>query len=95
MLDWFWLLRWPSWKVRIRTWYWIMRYGGKGRIPKDVVFRALKRSADRMEENLRKARESMDLERVSESERLMLREALMKAQGFQSAVDDKFGPDSI
>lgn len=46
---------WPPVKVRSKYYYWIVRYGGKKRIPKEVVFGAMAKSLQRMNENLDKA----------------------------------------
>lgn len=46
---------WPPVKVRGRFYWWVIRYGGKKRIPREVVFGAMAKSLQRMNDNLEKA----------------------------------------
>ena len=39
---------WPPVKVRCKYYWWIVRYRGKRNIPKEVVFRSLTKSLERM-----------------------------------------------
>lgn len=43
---------WPWLKVRCKYYFWIVRYGGKKRIPQEVVFRSMAKSLARMNDNL-------------------------------------------
>jgi hypothetical protein len=49
---------WPPIKVRTRYCWWIIKYGGKKKIPREVVFGAMTKSLKRMNDNLEKAYES-------------------------------------
>jgi hypothetical protein len=55
MLDFIRYQIWPPIKVRLTYWWWIIRYGGKKNIPKEVVFRQLEKSVESMADNLEKA----------------------------------------
>lgn len=68
----------PEWKVRLRFYWWVVRYGGKKRIPREVVLRSMKESVERMEYNLRRARDEMPAG-MPEELRLRLRGAIMRA----------------
>lgn len=54
----YWALRyekWPKVKVRVRFYWWIVRYRGKKNIPREVVFGSMAKSLERMNDNLEKA----------------------------------------
>ncbi|MBI3335847.1 MAG: hypothetical protein HY001_05145 [Candidatus Portnoybacteria bacterium] len=42
----------PWVKVKLRYWWWILKYGGKKKIPPEIIFGALAKSLERMNENL-------------------------------------------
>lgn len=46
---------WPAAKVRLVYWWWILKYGGKKRIPPELVFSRMRESMERMNENLMQA----------------------------------------
>ncbi len=43
---------WPPVKVRSKYIWWIVRYGGKKRIPREVIFGAMAKSLQRVNDNL-------------------------------------------
>ncbi|MDF1497058.1 MAG: hypothetical protein P1P90_03275 [Patescibacteria group bacterium] len=69
----------PWLRVRGKFYYWCLRYGGKKRIPKEVIARAMEKSIERMNRNLKLAQDSIPLEDMSEEERLALRDMRMQA----------------
>lgn len=81
---------WPRMKLRLLYYWWVLRYGGKKRIPREIVFGALARSVARMQEDLRKAQEDIPLETMNEDERLMLRQARINADQFAVNVETVF-----
>lgn len=46
---------WPPVKVHSKYYWWIVRYRGKKRIPREVIFGAMAKSLQRMNDNLDKA----------------------------------------
>ncbi len=69
----------PWLRVRGKFYYWCVRYGGKKRIPKEVIARAMAQSVERLNRNLQLAQDSIPLADMSEEERLALREMRLRA----------------
>lgn len=86
---------WPKWKVLLIYFWWIIRYGGKKRIPKRVLMDSMKRTLEGLEQNLRMARDTMPVD-MPEDERLALRHAIMTTDSMKSDVEEIFNsPESI
>jgi len=45
---------WSAVKVRLTFYWWIIKYGGKKNIPKELIFARMAKSMERMNENLMK-----------------------------------------
>jgi len=84
-----WEIQYELWP-RVRRWlafhYWIIRYGGEKKIPREALFRALAKSVERMNKNLRDASRAMPLEDVNEEERLSMRDLLMKSNDLRQGI---------
>lgn len=94
-LTWCWqgdILPWI--RVRGRFYYWCLRYGGKKRIPKEVIARAMEKSIERLNRNLKLAQDSFNLNDMSEDERLALRAMRLKAGEIDSGIKNN-KPDLI
>lgn len=74
-------------RVKLKFWWWTIRYGGKKNIPKKLIFQALANSMKRMGHNLKEAQRAMP-EDVSEEERVRVREARMKATDLDTHIKD-------
>jgi ribosomal protein S1 len=77
---------WPALKVRLRYWWWIVKYRGKRNIPKEVVFDALTKSLERMNENLMAAYREMP-EDMSDEDKKLLFESLQKGKALEGEID--------
>ncbi len=77
---------WPRVKVRGRFYWWCVRYGGKKRIPKEVIVGALAKSVDRMNRNLKMAQDAMPLDDMTEEERLAIRDMRLQAGELSSKI---------
>ncbi len=80
-------LIWPMVRVRLKFWWWTIRYGGKKNIPKRVIFQALADSMKRTVDNFKKAQMAMP-DDVPEEERLQMREARMKLADLDAQIKD-------
>jgi len=69
---------WPAVKVRGIYWWWILKYGGKKNIPPELIFGAMERSMQRMDENIKNALRAMP-EDASEEEQQMMRDLLRES----------------
>ena len=77
---------WPRLKVRLKYWWWIVKYRGKKNIPREVVFGAMAKSLERMNENLMGAyREIPD--DMSAEEKRELFEALQRAKDMEGEIN--------
>lgn len=77
---------WPVAKVRLRYWWWIVRFRGKKNIPRDLVFGEMKKSMERMRENLQKALQALPSSGASREEIMALSEALRKANALDDSI---------
>lgn len=79
---------WPVIKVRGKYYYWILRYGGKKRIPREVVFGSMAKSLQRMNDNLEKAaRIGADDPNTSAQEVRQALDALKKAGELNDSIE--------
>ena len=76
---------WPRVRVRLKYWWWILKYRGKKNIPKEVVFGAMAKSLARMNDNLMAAfRETP--EDMSEEEIKTLFDAIQKGKDLEGDI---------
>mgnify|MGYP001574343520 CR=1 FL=1 len=77
---------WPAVKVRLTYWWWIVKYGGKKKIPPEVVFGALGKTVGSIGDNI------MDAIRVSpemdEEEQKLVRALVMKMSDLKREVEN-------
>ena len=84
---------WPRLKVRLKYWWWIVKYRGKKNIPREVVFGAMAKSLERMNENLMSAyRETPD--DMTAEEKMELFKALQRAKDLEGDINRLKGDDS-
>lgn len=77
---------WPPIKVRMCYYWWIVRYGGKKNIPREVIFGAMAKSMERMNNNLRLAvSESPD--DLSKEDHMQMLKAIEKAEKMQEDIE--------
>lgn len=75
----------PWLKVRLKYWWWIIKYRGKKNIPRDVVFGAMAKSLERLNENLMAAYRAVP-DDLSDEEKRELFETLQKAKGLEGEI---------
>ena len=69
---------WPAAKVRLTFWWWIIKYGGKKNIPKDLIFNKMTESMERMQKNLMEALRRMPAD-IGEDEKKELLDLIKTA----------------
>ena len=78
---------WPMVKTRIMYWFWIIKYGGKKKIPPEVIFGKLNETMESLLNNIQEAIKASPTD-MSEEERLMVRELMMKTVSLKKEVKD-------
>ena len=78
---------WPALKVRLRYWWWIVKYRGKKNIPREVVFGAMSKSLERMNENLMAAYREMPDDMSAEDKKILF-ESIQKAKDLEGEIND-------
>ena len=78
---------WPIVKTRIIYWFWIIQYGGKKNIPPEVVFGKLNETMESLLSNIQEAIKVSSTD-MSEEERLVVRELMMKTANLKKEVRD-------
>ena len=78
---------WSIMKTRIMYWFWIIKYGGKKKIPPEVIFGKLNETMESMLKNIQEAIKVSPTD-MSEEERLMVRELMMKTASLKKGVKD-------
>ena len=73
-------------KVRLTYWWWIVKYGGKKNIPRELIFGRMIKSMSRMSENLEKALRAMPPD-TSSQEMKQLINLIRTAKELEQAVD--------
>ena len=79
-------------KVKIIYWFWIVKYGGKKKIPPEVVFGRMNKSMDSLFHNIQEAIK-VSPENMDEEERMMARELLMKTANLRKEMKDLEGKE--
>lgn len=85
MFDYFAHRVWLFTTVRLKYWWWIVRYGGKKRIPSEVIFGAMEKTIGELQAHILDAVRVLPND-VSEEERLLARETMMKVSNFAKEV---------
>lgn len=78
---------WPEIKVRLRYWWWIVKYRGKRNIPREVVFGQLAKSMSSMTENLERAMRSLPADADPEEVRQLVN-LIEKAGDFEKEMEE-------
>lgn len=78
---------WSVVKIKVMYWFWIIKYGGKKKIPPEVVFGKLNETMESLLSNIQEAIK-VSPEDMSEEERLMVRELMMKTANLKKEVKD-------
>ena len=78
---------WPMVKTRIMYWFWIIKYGGKKKIPPEVIFGKLNETMESLLNNIQEAIKASPTD-MSEEARLMVRELMMKTVSLKKEVKD-------
>lgn len=78
---------WPFLKAKIIYWFWIIKYRGKKNIPPEVVFGKLNETMESLLGNIQEAIK-VSPENMSEKERMMARELMMKVASLKEEVKD-------
>ena len=77
---------WPALKVRLTYWWWILKYGSKKNIPRELIFARMARSMERMNENLMQALRHLPAN-AAEDEKRELMEAIRGATRLEDEVE--------
>ena len=77
---------WPVVKIWLRYHWWVIRYGGKKKIPKKEIFDTLFKSMQSTADNMRQAQRVMP-DDLPEEERMRLREAMIRVDDLKSSID--------
>ncbi|MBI2476488.1 MAG: hypothetical protein HYV67_04600 [Candidatus Taylorbacteria bacterium] len=83
---------WPAVKVRSRYWWWVIKYGGKKNIPREVIFGAMEKSMKCLTENLNQAVRLLPTDADAEEKGLAFG-AVAKVKEFEEEMS-KFKQDS-
>lgn len=78
---------WPSLKVRLQYGWWIIKYRGKKNIPKEVVFGALSKSLERMNDSLMAAYREMPDDMPDEDKKNLF-EAVQRSKALESDINE-------
>lgn len=77
---------WPAVKMKLKIWWYSLRYGGKDNIPPEVLFGEMEDSMERLQENLMNALRDMP-DDISDEDQAQLLEALQKAKDLDTGLD--------
>lgn len=80
--------------MRLKYWWWIVRYRGKKNIPREIVFGALSKSMVRMNENLMAAFREMPEDMSAEDKKLLF-ESLQKGKAIEGEIQRLKDNDSV
>lgn len=78
---------WLVVKIRVMYWFWIIKYGGKKKIPPEVIFGKLNETMESLLYNIQEAIKVSPTD-MGEEERLVVRELIMKAANLKKEVKD-------
>lgn len=76
---------WPMVKTKIIFWWWIIKYGGKKNIPKEVIFEALEKTIESLVFNVEQAVRATPND-ADEEERKLAFKALSKVQDLKDEI---------
>lgn len=76
-----------SWmKVRLTYWWWIVKYGGKKNIPRELIFLKMTESVSRLADNLEAARRAMPPDANQEETKTLI-DIIRKVGAFRKEVE--------
>jgi len=79
---------WPFLKTRLCLWWWIVKYGGKKNIPREVVFAQMAKSMERLNQNLQCARASaMNDSDMNKDEMAEIYDVIRKVEKLQEGIE--------
>jgi hypothetical protein len=85
---------WPVVKVRLTYWWWIVKYGGKKNIPRELIFGRISGSMERMRENLMRALRCMPGD-TSEEDKKELLDLIRASDEMEKELEKSKAPWSI
>ena len=77
---------WSWCKVRLLSWWWAVRYGGRKNIPKEMIMGQLQKSMARMNQNLGEALRHIP-ENLTEMERKEFLDVLREAATLEKEIE--------
>ncbi len=86
-MDYFKYTLWPSIKVRLTYWWWVIKYRGKKNIPREVFFGALTKSVSQMQENMMQALRAIP-PNLEEDEKKQFLEAIYNVHELKDEISD-------
>ena len=78
---------WPALKTRAMFWWWIVKYGGKKNIPRELLFEKISGGVEKMRENLMQAFRHMP-EETTEEEKQELMKLLGIARNLEKELEE-------
>ncbi|OGZ65340.1 MAG: hypothetical protein A3C50_01410 [Candidatus Staskawiczbacteria bacterium RIFCSPHIGHO2_02_FULL_43_16] len=77
---------WPWVKVKTIYYWWIIKYGGKKNIPRELIFQKLQENMESMTKNIVDAVRVSPENQMDEEEKKITREILMKVSEFERKI---------
>lgn len=77
---------WPFMKTRLYFWWWVIKYGGKKNIPREVIFAQMAKSMERLNQNLHCARAAM-MDDASKEEMGEIYDVIRKVENMEEEMN--------
>ena len=78
---------WPNVRMRLTYWWWVLKYGGKKNIPRELIGGEIDGSIMSMRENMMQALRHLS-EDMSDADKKELLDAIRKADALQKEFND-------
>ena len=84
----------PRLRVRLRFYWWVIKYRGKKNIPPEVIFNSIRRSSQRMIDNLEKA-SNVEGNYLNHEQTLEFGDMMSKVKELDECLDEVEGNSSM